>query len=100
MFRTLMPSGDEPRNVSEVVNNILSGKINSTGSISLASSGTSTTLTDARISRDSVVLYMPTTANASAEMDNLFTVTAVGSATLTHSAHGNADCTYKYVVLG
>ncbi len=100
MFRRLPPVGASEREIAEVVNNVVDGKVNSTGSITLASSGTSTTLTDARASRDSVILFMATTANAAAEMDNLYVTAGSGSATLTHSAHGNADCTYKYVVLG
>lgn len=61
MFRRLPPFGGDQRAVAEVVNNIMDGKTNNTGSVTLATSGaTSTTITDARIGIDSVILLMPT----------------------------------------
>jgi hypothetical protein len=60
MFRRLPPSGGTPREISEVVNNALNGKINSTGTITLATGGaTSTTLFDERISPDSKIILVP-----------------------------------------
>lgn len=61
MYRVLPPFGSDPRNVAEVVNGIMNGKTNNTGSVTLATSGaTTTTITDARIGVDSVILLMPT----------------------------------------
>ena len=61
MFRRLPPFGGDQRAVAEVVNNIMDGKTNNTGSVTLATGGaTSTTITDARIGVDSVILLMPT----------------------------------------
>lgn len=61
MFRRLPPFGGDPRAVAEVVNNIMDGKTNNTGSVTLATGGaTSTTITDARIGVDSVILLSPT----------------------------------------
>jgi hypothetical protein len=66
-YRRLPNMGGTPREVAEVVNNLVEGKINSTGEITLASSGaTSTTLIDQRISPNSVILFMPTTLSAAA----------------------------------
>jgi hypothetical protein len=63
MFRRLSPSGGTPRDISEVVNNVLNGKINSTGTITLATGGaTSTTLYDERISTDSKIILLPKSA--------------------------------------
>ena len=68
MFRRLPPAGGTPREISEVVNNLLNGKINSTGLITLNSGGaTSTDLFDERISPDSKIIVLP--ASASAEND-------------------------------
>jgi len=59
MFRVLPPFGADPRGVAEVVNGIMNGKTNNTGSVTLATGGaTSTTITDARIGIDSVILLM------------------------------------------
>lgn len=61
MFRALPPFGSDPRGVAEVVNNIMNGKTNNTGSVTLATGGAATTtITDARIGVDSVILLMPT----------------------------------------
>ena len=63
MFLRLPPAGGQPRQVSEVVNRILDGKINSTGLLTLATgNATTTTLYDARISEDSLILFVPYSA--------------------------------------
>ena len=68
MFRRLPPAGGTPRDISEVVNNLLNGKINSTGLVTLDAGGaTSTTLFDERISPDSKIIVLP--ASLSAEND-------------------------------
>ena len=48
-YKRLSPLGDEPRTIATVVNNILDGKVNSTGSITLTNSSATTTLSDDRI---------------------------------------------------
>ena len=56
------------REMALILNNLLDGKINAKGSVTLSASSTSTTLADFRIGAASVILFMPTTANASAEI--------------------------------
>lgn len=101
MYRKLNPAGSTPREISEVVNNLVEGKSNNTGTITLAvASATTTTLNDERIGYESIILFMPTTANAASAMTNLYvSARAKGSATLTHSANTSADKTYSYVVI-
>ena len=61
MFRVLPPFGGDQRGVAEVVNGIMNGKTNNTGTVTLATGGASTTtITDARIGVDSVVIIVPT----------------------------------------
>ena len=102
MYRKLNPSCGTPREISEVVNNLVEGKSNNTGTITLAvASATTTTLNDERIGFESIILFMPTTANAASAMTNLYvSARAKGSATLTHSANTSADKTYGYIVVG
>ena len=65
MYRKLNWQGGTPREVSEVVNNLVEGKSNNTGEITLAAGGaTTTTIYDERIGYNSVVLLMATTATA------------------------------------
>ncbi len=60
MYRLLPPFGADQRGVAEVVNGIMNGKTNNTGSVTLATAGASTTtLTDARIGADSVIILVP-----------------------------------------
>ena len=61
MFRVLPPFGGDSRATAEIVNGIMNGKTNNTGSVTLAIGGASTTtITDARIGVGSVILLMPT----------------------------------------
>jgi hypothetical protein len=60
MFRTLPPFGHDPRNVAEVVNGIMNGKTNNTGTVTLATgNATTTTITDERISVNSKIILIP-----------------------------------------
>jgi hypothetical protein len=65
MYRKLNPSGALPREISEVVNNLMEGKSNNTGTITLATGTNTTTLYDERIGYDSVILFAPASASAS-----------------------------------
>lgn len=67
-FRRLPPAGGTPRDISEIVNNILNGKTNNTGTVTLATGGASTTtLYDERISPDSKIVLLPASAAAFAD---------------------------------
>ena len=64
-FRLLPYQGGTPREISEVVNNLMNGKSNNTGTITLATgNATSTTLYDERISADSKIILIPFSAAA------------------------------------
>lgn len=64
-YLALNPTGGTPREISNVVNNILNGKTNNTGEITLSTGGASTTtIYDERIGYDSVILLTPNTAAA------------------------------------
>lgn len=59
-YRILNPAGAQPREISEVVNNLMNGKSNNTGEVTLAtSSATTTTIYNERIGVDSVILLTP-----------------------------------------
>ena len=91
------------RLVAEVVNGLMAGKDNATGDITLTANQATTTLTDRRIGPDSVLLFMPKTANAAAEIGNgTLYVSATGkeTATVTHANNAQSDRTYKFVVRG
>ena len=67
-FRVLPYQGGSPRQISEVVNNIMNGKTNNTGTVTLATgNATTTTLYDERISADSKIVLLPFSAAAFAD---------------------------------
>ena len=93
--------GQHLRIVSTSLNNTINGKLNSTGTITLRASQTTSTLTDARIGGNSIILFMPTTANGRTALNGLHvSARANGSATLTHASSGNTDQNLSYCVIG
>jgi hypothetical protein len=68
MFRRLPPFGGDQRAVAEIVNGIMDGKTNNTGTVTLATgNATTTTITDARIGINSIILLAPNSAAAFAD---------------------------------
>jgi hypothetical protein len=68
MFRRLPPFGGDQRAVAEIVNGIMDGKTNNTGTVTLATgNATTTTITDARIGIDSTILLIPSSDAAEAD---------------------------------
>jgi hypothetical protein len=68
MFRRLPPGGGDQRATAEIVNGMMDGKTNNTGTITLATgNATTTTINDPRISRDSMILLVPKSAAAFAD---------------------------------
>lgn len=108
MTRLVLKSGLETqehiRQQALAINEILNGKINSISTVTLTASAASTTVTDFRVSTDSVILFMPTTANASAEIGNgtmyVSTRTAGESFVITHANNAQNDRTFAYAILG
>ena len=93
------PDVEEHRRLlANSLNNVIEGKINSTGSITLEDSVTTTDLEDDRIGIDSVILLMPTTSDAAAENIH-FSAQDKGTVTLNHTSNTTSRI-FKYVVIG
>ena len=102
-FKVLPYEATNPREISLVVNNILNGKINSTGSFTCTASATTTAVTDERAGKNSIILLMPLSANSATEQGNgtIFVSTrADGSFTVTHANNSQTDRLYGYVIIG
>lgn len=68
MFRVLNYSGATPREISEVVNGLMNGKSNNTGTVTLnTGNATTTTLVDERISVDTKIILIPFSDAAEAD---------------------------------
>lgn len=100
-FRALSPFSDQ-RETSEVVNNILAGKLNATASITITNSATSTVVTDYRVGSESVILFMPTTSAGATELASGSMYVSARSKNSFTIAHTNDTTTrsFDYVVLG
>lgn len=69
-YRALNPAGASPREISEVVNNLMNGKSNNIGYITLSTGNvTTTTIYDERIGYDSYISLVP--ASVAANNDKL-----------------------------
>jgi hypothetical protein len=68
MYRKLNQSGADPREISEVVNNLVEGKSNNTGEVTLNTNwATTTTIFDERIGYNSYIGLMPISDAAEAD---------------------------------
>ena len=100
MYRKLSPVGGDPRQVAEIVNNLVEGKSNNTGEFSTTTSTTTTTLSNERIGLNSVILFMPLDHDSSMELkDVYFDTFAQGSCTVHHGSHG-VSRNYRYIIVG
>jgi hypothetical protein len=88
--------GDAVRRLADAIRELADGRSNGFGSVTLAD-GTATTGTD------TVVTFMPTTANAAAEVGagGMYVGTVTnGSFTITHANNAQTDRTFTYCLQG
>ena len=93
------------RRIARVVNNLLIGKANAGGTLTLTANVASTTLTDARLGFESALHLIPTTANAATELGNgtlriSETSRVNGSVVITHANNAQADRTFRFTIMG
>ena len=92
--------GQHLRLISSALNNTIDGKLNSTGEITLTNSSQTTTLTDARIGGNSVVLFVPMTVDAAGEIPHMWlAATRSGEFDVGHRNH-TKNVLYRYVIIG
>jgi len=92
---------EQIRKIVVAVNNILRGKTNNTGTVTLTAGSATTTLTDIRIGINSVITLQPTTANAAGALANVYFGSAGdGTITINHANNAQVDRTFLYCVVG
>ena len=89
----------------EVVNNMMAGRHNAHGTVTLTASQATTTLSDRRISAKTKVFLTATTANAAAEVGagglyQTFPNVTAGAAVLNHASNAQTDRDFVYVLAG
>jgi|SRR5210317_912798 hypothetical protein len=91
---------EQNRLTANAINNILDGKINSTGSFTTDGTKTLKTVIDARCGGNSVVLFVPTTVDAAGELNHMWlSATRNGEFDIGHRNH-TKNVAYKYVIIG
>jgi hypothetical protein len=99
-YRKINPAGGTPREISEVVNNIMDGKTNNTGYFSTTTSSTTTILYNERIGFDSAIIFTPMNDKGASEMAKLWVGTrSKGQAIINHDSNAHV-CEYMYIVVG
>lgn len=87
--------------VTNVLNNVLKGKLNNTSTVTLTANAATTTLTDSRIGANSVISLMPTTANAAGALATTYFNTFLdGSCVINHANNAQADKTFSLTITG
>lgn len=92
------------RLIAESVVGIMNGKTNNVGTFTLTANQATSTITDKRLGEDSVILWVPMTANAAAEIGAggmyVSTITAGTSFVITHANNAQTDRDFRYVIIG
>lgn len=93
----------DPKKLVRAIGELAAGRSNATGTMTLAASAASTTVTDQNCAAGSVVIPIPTTLHAAAELGNgtmYLSATANGSFTFTHANNAQTDRTFAYSIAG
>lgn len=89
-------SPEHRRELGAAINQIIDGKGNNTGSVTLTASAASTVVSNARVSEDSHISLTPTTANAATALTTTYVTASNGSFTINHANNAQTDRTYTY----
>ena len=85
------------------IQRLFDGKINATGTVTLAVNAATTTLADRRIGRNTMVLMVPTTANGAAALSGLYQThpnANLRAAVLNHANNSQTDRSFAFALLG
>lgn len=97
--RPVLSKDPKPREVSNTVNEVLRGKINSTGAFVLNAGSGSTVVKNADVDEGSVVLITADSATAAAAT-GLYVTVGSGQFTVHHNNTGDSDRHFRFAVLG
>lgn len=94
------PGGSVLRDVIFAVNQLIRGRSNATGTVTLTAGATTTTLTGSY--NDSAQVFLtPKTENAAGSLDTTYAVvTNATTVTITHANAVSTDRTFAYAVIG
>lgn len=91
------------RKLARGINTALQGKLNAVVAFTLTANAATSTITDARLTINSFIGFMPITAHASAEIGagTIYVSTrSNGTAVVTHANNAQLDRTYQLLIIG
>lgn len=97
----LSPAEKDPYRIVGAVRQLMEGRSNATGAVTLTAAATTTAVTAVSCAAGSTVLLQPTTANAAAALATTYIGTvANGSFTITHANNAQTDRSYRWFCVG
>lgn len=98
--RTLYDSEENLRTIVFVINQLAQGRSNGTGTVTLATSGTTTTVTAPTCEANSTVILSPTNSGAAATLTTTYiSTTSNGSFVITHTSSGTSRI-FRWAIQG
>lgn len=94
---------DKEREIISHINSIVLGNTNNTDTVTLTENASSTVVNNSRISSESYIEFMPTTANAASEKSGgamYVSAQENGQFTIAHANNAQTDRTFRYVHVG
>ena len=94
--------GPYDRSIRQAIRQLIQGRNNAYGTVTLTAGATTTTVTASTINKGAGVVLCPTTANAAAAIPTTYVTVATngGAFTITHANNAQTDRTFTYLVLG
>jgi len=99
-MRKLPPRGATERDRDFAINQLIEGRGNSSGTVTLTPGATTTTIANTIFNENAGVWLMPKTANAAAALATTRAEVTAGLVTITHANNAQTDRTFYYIVLG
>lgn len=101
-MKVLAPAEPNLRRIVQAINELIMGRSNATGTVTLAAGATSTTVTRGNVSGDAEILLFPKTANAAAALATTYAAAIPngGGFVVTHANSAQTDRTFSYLAVG
>ena len=98
----ISPSESRIRILAQAIRQLIEGRNNANGEITLTANAASTTIAKTTINGQAGFFMFPKTANAAAELaaGTCYGVVTAGQVVITHANNAQTDRTFYYVVLG
>lgn len=91
---------NDPHNLRIAFEQIVRAISNTTGSVTLRTSQTTTTVVQKKVNPNSVISLTPNSANAAAALATTYVVAGSGQFVINHASATTTDRTYGYSIIG